>query len=144
MLTGLPPFYDTNVQRMYHKILHEPLRFPKTEGRQLSEDARDLIRGLLDRKVSARKGSGPTGEYTVLWLDLIVHLLVRAHTISPLPLWQISLVYSLTSTVLVLRRGRAQKESLFGCVRFRAYHGEGVRGGIQTSRRHLRHGCVQL
>ena len=66
MLTGLPPFYDTNVQRMYHKILHEPLRFPKTEGRQLSEDARDLIRGLLDRKVSARKGSGPTGEFTVL------------------------------------------------------------------------------
>lgn len=31
MLTGLPPFYDTNVQRMYHKILHEPLRFPKSE-----------------------------------------------------------------------------------------------------------------
>jgi serum/glucocorticoid-regulated kinase 2 len=31
MLTGLPPFYDTNVQRMYHKILHEPLRFPKGE-----------------------------------------------------------------------------------------------------------------
>lgn len=30
-------------------------------SRQLSEDARDLIRGLLDRKVSARKGSGPTG-----------------------------------------------------------------------------------
>ena len=29
MLTGLPPYYDTNVQRMYHKILHEPLRFPK-------------------------------------------------------------------------------------------------------------------
>mmetsp|Transcript_22847 Transcript_22847/g.45946 ORF Transcript_22847/g.45946 Transcript_22847/m.45946 type:complete len:401 (-) Transcript_22847:675-1877(-) len=61
MLTGLPPFYDTNVQRMYHKILHEPLRFPKSEGRQLSEDARDLIRGLLDRKVAARKGSGATG-----------------------------------------------------------------------------------
>ena len=66
MLTGLPPFYDTNVQRMYHKILHEPLRFPKTEGRQLSEDARDLIRGLLDRKVSARKGSGPTGEHDLM------------------------------------------------------------------------------
>jgi hypothetical protein len=32
MLTGLPPFYDTNVQRMYHKILHEPLRFPKSDG----------------------------------------------------------------------------------------------------------------
>ncbi len=31
MLTGLPPFYDTNVQRMYHKILHDPLKFPKGE-----------------------------------------------------------------------------------------------------------------
>jgi hypothetical protein len=32
MLTGLPPFYDTNVQRMYHKILHDPLKFPRAEG----------------------------------------------------------------------------------------------------------------
>lgn len=31
MLTGLPPFYDTNVQRMYHKILHDPLKFPRSE-----------------------------------------------------------------------------------------------------------------
>lgn len=61
MLSGLPPFYDTNVQRMYHKILHEPLRFPKGEGRQLSEDAKSLIRGLLDRRVVTRTGSGPTG-----------------------------------------------------------------------------------
>lgn len=29
MICGLPPFYDTNVQRMYHKILHDPLKFPK-------------------------------------------------------------------------------------------------------------------
>ena len=29
MICGRPPYYDTNVQRMYHKILHEPLRFPK-------------------------------------------------------------------------------------------------------------------
>lgn len=33
MLCGLPPYYDTNVQRMYHKILHAPLKFPKNEGR---------------------------------------------------------------------------------------------------------------
>jgi hypothetical protein len=32
-----------------------------THSRQLSEDARDLIRGLLDRKVLSRKGSGPSG-----------------------------------------------------------------------------------
>ncbi len=61
MLTGLPPFYDTNVQRMYHKILHEPLRFPKSEGRQMSDEAKDLLRGLLERKVSSRVGSGQSG-----------------------------------------------------------------------------------
>mmetsp|Transcript_15287 Transcript_15287/g.20944 ORF Transcript_15287/g.20944 Transcript_15287/m.20944 type:complete len:439 (-) Transcript_15287:422-1738(-) len=58
MLTGLPPYYDTNVQRMYHKILHDPLKFPKSEGRQMSEDARDILKGLLERKVSDRLGSG--------------------------------------------------------------------------------------
>lgn len=57
MLTGLPPFYDTNVQRMYHKILHEPLRFPKGEGKQLSENARELLKGILERKTSLRLGS---------------------------------------------------------------------------------------
>ena len=89
MLTGLPPYYDTNVQRMYHKILHEPLRFPKGntpmryyfkvyffnkhnlsipsdlyeyncislttfvtgERLQMSEQAKDLLRGMLERKV---------------------------------------------------------------------------------------------
>lgn len=60
MLTGLPPFYDTNVQRMYHKILHEPLRFPKSENRQVSDSAKETLRGLLERKVSDRLGSGVT------------------------------------------------------------------------------------
>lgn len=59
MICGLPPYYDTNVQRMYHKILHEPLRFPKGENKQISEPAKELIRGLLERKISDRTGSGP-------------------------------------------------------------------------------------
>ena len=59
--TGLPPYYDTNVQRMYHKILHEPLRFPKGGNKQISEAAKELIRGLLVRKISDRTGSGPGG-----------------------------------------------------------------------------------
>lgn len=62
MLTGLPPFYDTNVQRMYHKILHEPLRFPKGEGRQVGEDAKDLLRGLLERQILGRTGSRGADE----------------------------------------------------------------------------------
>ena len=53
--------------------MYEPLRFPKTEGRQLSEDARDLIRGLLDRKVSARKGSGATGADDELKAKVAAH-----------------------------------------------------------------------
>lgn len=61
MLTGLPPFYDTNVQRMYHKILHEPLRFPKGEGRQISEVARDFLKGLLERRIAMRTCSGEKG-----------------------------------------------------------------------------------
>lgn len=61
MITGLPPYYDTNVQRMYHKILHEPLRFPKGGNKQISEAAKELIRGLLVRKISDRTGSGPGG-----------------------------------------------------------------------------------
>lgn len=65
MLTGLPPFYDTNVQRMYHKILHDPLKFPKGDKQQLSEPARDILRGLLERRVAARLGSGSTGAEEV-------------------------------------------------------------------------------
>jgi serum/glucocorticoid-regulated kinase 2 len=57
MICGLPPFFDTHVQRMYCKILHEPLRFPKRETLTISEPAKELIRGLLERKISSRIGS---------------------------------------------------------------------------------------
>ena len=45
---------------MYHKILHEPLRFPKSDTRQVSDPAKETLRGLLERKVSDRLGSGVT------------------------------------------------------------------------------------
>lgn len=54
MLTGLPPFYDQNMQRMYDKILNAPLRFPA----YMSPEAKSLLTGLLQRKVSDRLGSG--------------------------------------------------------------------------------------
>lgn len=56
MLCGLPPFYDTNIQRMYNKILQAPLRLPS----HLSEPAKDILTGLLQRKVEDRIGSGST------------------------------------------------------------------------------------
>lgn len=65
MICGLPPFYDTNVQRMYHKILHDPLRFPKDPARQVSPEAKDILTRLLERKVTDRLGSGP-GDATEL------------------------------------------------------------------------------
>ena len=55
MLCGLPPFYVENLERMYEMIKTGPLKFPKKV--QLSEDAKDLIRKLLDRKVQTRLGS---------------------------------------------------------------------------------------
>lgn len=54
MLTGLPPFYDQNMQRMYDKILNAPLRFPA----YMSLEAKSLLTGLLQRKVDDRLGSG--------------------------------------------------------------------------------------
>ena len=54
MLTGLPPFYDENVQEMYRKILEDPLRFPD----DVDKDARHLLTALLTRDPSRRMGTG--------------------------------------------------------------------------------------
>jgi len=50
MLTGLPPFYSQDVQEMYRKIMTEKLKFPP----QMSENARTLLEGLLQRDVNER------------------------------------------------------------------------------------------
>ena len=52
MMCGLPPFYDTNVQRMYNKILVAPLRFPS----YISPEAKSALQGLLQRAVEDRLG----------------------------------------------------------------------------------------
>jgi len=57
MLSGLPPFYDQNMQRMYDKILHAQLRFPA----YISAECKSLLTGLLQRKVEDRLGSGASG-----------------------------------------------------------------------------------
>ncbi|XBW37130.1 hypothetical protein QEN19_002708 [Hanseniaspora menglaensis] len=53
MLTGLPPYYDEDVPKMYKKILQEPLRFP--DG--FDEDAKDLLVRLLNRDPAQRLGA---------------------------------------------------------------------------------------
>ncbi len=70
MLCGLPPFYDTNIQKMYHKILCAPLKFPS----YLSPDAKAILRGLLQRKVEERLGSGPGGTDEIKQADFFKNL----------------------------------------------------------------------
>lgn len=50
MLTGLPPFYDSDVQKMYQKIMTAKLSFPPTIG----AEARDLLEKLLTRDPEQR------------------------------------------------------------------------------------------
>ena len=42
MLTGLPPFYDQNINETYRKVLQEPLTFPGS-----NRVARDLLTQVL-------------------------------------------------------------------------------------------------
>ena len=53
LMCGLPPFYDQNMQRMYHKIQSAPLRFPAF----LAPETKQFLSGLLTRGVLSRMGS---------------------------------------------------------------------------------------
>ena len=53
MLTGLPPFYDSNVSKMYRKILNDDIEFPSF----MSPEICDFISKLLDRDPQTRLGA---------------------------------------------------------------------------------------
>lgn len=55
MITGLPPFFNTNVHVMYEKIMRAQLTFPP----YVSPEAVSLLTGLLQRNPTARLGGGP-------------------------------------------------------------------------------------
>jgi serum/glucocorticoid-regulated kinase 2 len=52
MLSGLPPFYDEVTDKMYEKILKNPLVF----GDDIGEHARSILSGLLTRDPTQRLG----------------------------------------------------------------------------------------
>jgi serine/threonine protein kinase len=54
MLTGMPPFYSRDRDRLFQKILTSELQFP----RNVSHEAKVLLRGLLCRDPTERLGSG--------------------------------------------------------------------------------------
>ncbi|KAE9397301.1 kinase-like protein [Gymnopus androsaceus JB14] len=53
MMTGLPPFYDENVNTMYQRILTDPLNFPP----DMPSEARSVMTGLLQRDPARRLGA---------------------------------------------------------------------------------------
>lgn len=53
MLTGLPPFYDENTNKMYRMILTDQVNFPS----YVSDEAKDFISKLLDRNPATRLGA---------------------------------------------------------------------------------------
>lgn len=53
MLTGLPPFYDRNHDRMFKRVLEEDLKLPNF----LSKDCKSLLIGLLQKNPDHRLGS---------------------------------------------------------------------------------------
>ena len=58
MLAGLPPFYDEVTDKMYQKILQDPLVF----GPEIGEQARSILTGLLNRDPSKRLGTNGAEE----------------------------------------------------------------------------------
>lgn len=59
LLTGWPPFFDRDFQRMCEKILNRPLGFPTKYN--VSPDAQNFIKSLLQRQPSNRLGCGRKG-----------------------------------------------------------------------------------
>ncbi|KAI0646275.1 Pkinase-domain-containing protein [Trametes meyenii] len=58
MMTGLPPFYDEDVNIMYQRILSDPLLFPP----DMPPDAMSVITGLLQRDPAKRLGANGAEE----------------------------------------------------------------------------------
>jgi serum/glucocorticoid-regulated kinase 2 len=58
MLTGLPPFYDSNLHVMYEKIVRGKLHMPA----YLSPSCQQLLYGLLERDPKRRLGYKEDGE----------------------------------------------------------------------------------
>ena len=55
MLTGLPPFYCQDRERLFEKIRKSELHYPAS----LSSNTKHILRGLLTKDPTRRLGSGP-------------------------------------------------------------------------------------
>jgi hypothetical protein len=60
LLTGWPPFYDREFNKMCDKILTHPIRFPTKY--QFTAESQSFIKGLLTKDPTRRLGCGPMGQ----------------------------------------------------------------------------------
>ena len=58
MLTGLPPWYTTDRQKLFDSLRNAPLTFPY----HVSRTAQSIIRGMLTRDPAQRLGGKVGGE----------------------------------------------------------------------------------
>eukprot|EP00808_Paulinella_micropora_P030886 g70897.t1 len=61
MLTGLPPFFNPNLQAMYESILNQPVKMPS----HISPEAKSLLNALLEKDWTKRLGCGKEGVLEV-------------------------------------------------------------------------------
>jgi serine/threonine protein kinase len=64
LVTGWPPFFDKDFDRMCDKILKKPIRFPSKYT--ITTEAQQFILALLERNTNARLGSHKNGGLTTL------------------------------------------------------------------------------
>ena len=109
MLEGLPPFYDDDISVMNCKILTQPLWF---HPEHFSEEAKDILKGLLNRDPEKRLGASREGAEEIKrhpffkdidW-DALYHRKVvpefKPHLVSSFSLLFLSLNYNLPTVCL--------------------------------------------
>nr|AUS89398.1 serine-threonine protein kinase 2 [Sesuvium portulacastrum] len=82
MLTGQPPFFGGNRDKIQKKIIKEKIKLPAF----LSSEAHSLLKGLLQKDPSRRLGSGATGSEEVRrhkWLKPINWRKLEAREVQP-------------------------------------------------------------
>lgn len=94
MLTGLPPYYDENVNEMYRKILSEPLHFSDI----VPPAAKDLLTKLLNRDPKQRLGANGSAEikahpffHAIDWRKLLQRKYeptFKPNVVSPTDIWE--------------------------------------------------------
>lgn len=62
MVTGLPPFYTQNKEKLFQRIAYQDLQLPE----HLSDECKDLVSKLLQKNPENRLGNGPNDAEDII------------------------------------------------------------------------------